>query len=189
MSNTLSPKGFQDYGLLAGVAPNFGLSWGKMAYNASACYNGDALKASSGKLAVITDFQGSSSAWAGVARIFTWVSTAQGRRVWQNYYPGTDSQGNVDVDVGFVNNPQALFIVQADGLVQQSDVGAFTGATTGSGSAASGMSGMSLYHTTTGSLGTFPLYVHSLVQAPATDPASAYNLVVVGFTTNVTRIG
>jgi hypothetical protein len=190
MTNTLSPKGFQAYGLVDGTPPNFGMARGKMAYNASACYSGDVLVVSGGKLAVTTNFGGSGAAVAGVAVSFSWVSTAQNRRVWQNWYPGNDSRGNQDVDVDYINNPQSLFIVQADGgPVTQAQVGQFTGPTTGTGNAASGLSGQSLYSTTTGAIGTLPFYVYKLVQAPATDPASAYNQVIVGFTSNLSPNG
>jgi len=194
MANILSPKGFQEIGLANGAEPNFGLSRGKMAYNASACYSGDAIIASGGKLAVATTTGSSGAAVAGIAVSFSWVSTAQGRRVWQRYYPGSDSQGNADVDVDFLNNPDGLFIVQSNGTtaVAQTDVGKFANfATTNTGSAASGMSGMSLdYANLNATKGTLPFYINRLVEAPTTDPTSAYNLVIVGFAAgNLTQIG
>ena len=194
MSNTLSPKGFQELGLANGAVPNFGLSRGKMAYNASACYSGDAIVASSGKLAVATTTGASGAAVAGIAVSFSWVSTAQNRRVWQNFYPGNDSQGNQDVDVNFINHPDALFVVQSNGTtaIAQADVGKFGNfATTNTGSSASGLSGMSLdYANLNATKGTLPFYINRLVEAPATDPASAYNLVIVGFASgNLTQIG
>jgi hypothetical protein len=194
MTNILSPKGFQSYGNSDGVSSNFGLARGKMAYNASACYSGDPLIASGGKLAVATTTGASGAAVAGVAKSFSWLSTAQGRRVWQNYYPSNDSVGNADVDVFFVNYPDALFIVQSNGTtaVAQTDVGKFGNfATTNTGNTASGLSGMSLdYANLNATKGTLPFYIYKLVEAPATDPASAYNLVIVGFATgNLTQIG
>jgi len=183
MSNTLSPKGFQEFGHVAGVAPNFGLASGKMAYNASACYSGDSLILSSGKLAVGVTTGNTGAASAGIARQFSWVSTAQNRKVWQSYYPGSDSKGNADVDVWYDNDPNGLFQVQSSGtVITVADVGKGINFTTGTPSTASGISGMSADQTTlNATLGSLPFVVRQILQAPVTDPTSSYNLIVVGF--------
>lgn len=186
MSNTNSPSGFKSSNFAAGSEPNYGLTPGKMAYNASAVYRGDPLILSSGKVAVATVTGGTGAAVAGIAESFTWVSIAQGRRVWQSYYPGNDSQGNADVDVLYQAHPNALFTVQINtgGPAVQADVGSFFNFATGSGSTYSGQSGFSLdYSTKNASQGSLPFVLYSIVQAPQSDPASDYNLVVVGFAT------
>lgn len=185
MSNTLNPTGFNMTNTIGGLQPNYGLTPGKMAYNASATYRGDPVILSSGKIAVATETGNSGAATVGMADSFSWVSIAQGRRVWQSYYPGNDSQGNADVDVLFNGNPEALFEVQVTGgPAVQADIGSFFNFASGSGSTYSGLSGFSLdYSTKNPSQGTLPYVLVSLVQAPKTDPASANNLVVVGFAT------
>lgn len=182
MANTNAPQGFGEFGRVAGSAPNFGLASGKMAYNASATYNGDPVILSGGKLAVGTATGNTGAPVAGIARSFSWVSIAQSRRVWQSYYPGSDSQGNADVDVWYDNDPQGLFIVQSSGTaIAQADVGKGINFATGVGSTYSGLSAFSADQTTlNATLGALPFIVRQIVQAPKSDPTSSYNLIVVG---------
>ena len=185
MTNTNSPFGFKSSNFIAGTEPNYGLTPGKMAYNASACYRGDPVILSSGKIAVATATGNTGAAVAGIIESFTWVSIAQGRRVWQSYYPGSDSQGNADVDVIYQANPNALFKVQVNAsTAAQADVGSFFNFATGAGNTYSGQSGFSLdYSTKNSSQGVLPFVLYSIGEAPGTDPTSAYNIVTVGFAT------
>lgn len=190
MSNTLSPKGFQEYGLVDGSAPNFGNAVGKCLYSAT-LYSGDPLLLTSGYLAIATVTGTTGAGVAGIARSFKWTSIAQKRTVWSNYYPGSDSYGNADVEVLYINNPNALFQVQTvasttsaavGGPMTQANVGNFFNFATGTGSAFTGMSAYALdFSSLEASSSTLPFYLYKLVEAPATDPASTGNLVIVGF--------
>jgi hypothetical protein len=189
MTNTNSPRGFGPSSLISGAVPNFGLTTVPMAYNASAVYKGDPLKLVSGKVAVATVTGNTGAAVIGIADSFSWVSIAQARRVWQSFYPGNDSQGNADVTVWMVNQPDALFDVQinAGGPAVQADVGSFFNWATGTGNTYSGLSGFSLdYSTKNATQGSLPFVLYSLNQAPGTDPTSNYNIVRVGFATQTT---
>lgn len=185
MTNTNAPRGFSPSNFTAGIPGVFGLTPGKMAYNASACYQGDPVILSSGKIAVATVTGNTGAAVAGIAVSFTWVSIAQKRRVWQNYYPSNDSQGNADVDVLYAGHPDALFDVQVNaGNAAQADVGSFFNWATGTGNTYTGLSGFSLdYSTKNASQGSLPFVLQAILQAPGTDPASDYNIVRVGFAT------
>lgn len=185
MSNTQAPRGFSETNFKAGIAGQYGLQTVPMAYNASAVYQGDALILSSGKAAVATVTGNTGAAILGVAVSFKWNSTAQGRVVWQSWYPGSDSVGNADVECWMQGNPGALFQVQVNGgPAVQADVGSFFNFATGTGNNSVGFSGWSLdYASKNASQGVLPFVLHSLVQAPLTDPTSAYNLVRVGFAT------
>lgn len=190
MSNTFAPNGFQSSSFIAGLGQSFGLTAGKVAYNASAIYRGDPVILTSGKIAVATVTGNTGAAIAGIAESFSWVSTAQGRRVYQSFYPGSDSVGNADVDVLFQGSPESLFVVQvgnagaagsSSNLAAQADIGAFFNFYTGTGNVYSGMSGFSLdYATKNTTQGTLPFVLQAILQAPVTDPTSANNLVVVG---------
>lgn len=185
MSNTNSPRGFGQSSTTGGATSNFGLTPGKMAYNASACYKGDAVILTAGKIAVATATGNTGAAIVGIADSFSWVSTAQGRRVWQSFYPGSDSVGNADVDVLFINLLAAEFDVQVNaGTAAQADVGSFFNFATGTPNTYSGLSGMSLdYSTKNASQGVLPFVLRAILQQPVTDPTSAYNKVRVGFAT------
>lgn len=186
MSNTNAPQGFKSSNFIPGSQPNYGLSTGKMAYNASATYRGDAAILTAGKIAVATVTGGTGAAVLGIIEGFSWVSTAQNRRVWQSYYPGSDSVGNADVDVWFQSNPDALFQVQINtgGPAVQADVGSFFNFATGTPNTASGNSGMSLdYGTKNATQGSLPFVLRGITQPPLSDPTSDFNLVTVGFAT------
>lgn len=186
-ANTNAPFGFRQSTRIAGAAPNYGVTPGKMAYNASATYCGDPLVLSSGKLAVASTTGGTGAAVVGVAVAFSWVSTAQNKRVWQRFYPGSDSQGNADVDVLFINDPNALFEVQSNGTaIAQGDIGKGVNFATGTGNQYSGQSGFSLdYATLNATLGVLPFVVQGFIPAPGLafgyDPTGDYNIAVVGF--------
>lgn len=185
MTNSNAPFGFKQSSVIAGTEPNFGLVSGLMAYNASATYKGDPVILTSGKVAVATVTGNSGAAVVGVADSFSWISIAQGRRVYQSYYPGSDSQGNADVQVLYVAHPNALFDVQVNaGTALQADVGSFFNFATGVGNTYSGISTFSLdYSTKNGSQGTLPFVLYEILQPPGTDPTSAFNTVRVGFAT------
>jgi len=185
MSNVNAPRGFNPSDFLSGTEPNYGLTFGKMAYNASAVYKGDPLILSGGKVAVATVTGDAGAAVAGIAVSFSWVSIAQKRRVWESYYPGNDSQGNADVEVWYQAHPNALFDVQVNGgPATQADVGSFFNFASGAGNTYSGLSGFSLdYSTKNASQGTLPFVLYQILGQPGTDPTSEYNIVRVGFAT------
>lgn len=194
MTNTLITGGFKYIGLVDGSPPNFGVAEGFCAYNASAMFAGDPLVISAGLLSSGTSTGNTGAAVAGVAVSFSWISTAQGRRVWQDYYPGNDSVSNANVVVKYVNNPNALFQVQVmsssagtavGGPAAQDDVGLFYNYATGAGgNTANQQSSYGLdFSTENSTVGVLPFYIYQLIKAPATDPTTAGNLVQVGFAT------
>lgn len=185
MANSNAPRGFNSSSFIGGIAGQFGITTGVMAYNASACYRNDPLILSAGKLAVATVTGNTGAAVAGIAEQFSWVSIAQARRVWQSFYPGNDSQGNADVTVYFSGNPDALFDVQVNaGPAVQADVGSFFNFATGAGNTYTGLSGFSLdYSTKNATQGSLPFVLQAILQAPGTDPTTQYNIVRVGLAT------
>ena len=185
MTNANAPRGFGSSSFTAGLGQTFGITKGLMAYNASACYRGDPVILSGGKIAVATVTGNTGAAIAGIAESFSWVSIAQQRKVWQSYYPGSDSVNNADVTVHYQGNPQALFDVQVNGgPAVQADIGSFFNWATGTGNVYSGLSGFSLdYSTKNATQGSLPFVLQEILQAPGTDPTSAYNIVRVGIAT------
>lgn len=188
MANANQPSGFKPSNFISGTEPNYGLQPGVMAYNASACYRGDALKLVSGKAAVATVTGGTGAAVLGIAWSFKWVSIAQKQTVFASYYPGNDSVNNADVEVLFLGHPNAIFTVQINtgGPAVQADVGSFFNFATGTPNTNSAVqtSGMSLdYSTKNATQGSLPFVLQSIVQSPQSDPTSNFNLVNVGFAT------
>jgi hypothetical protein len=186
--NANAPFGFKPSNFIPGISGSYGLSTSPMAYNASACYRGDAVILSSGKVAVATVTGNTGAAVLGIAWQFKWVSIAQKQIVIASSYPGSDSVGNADVEAWFLGNPDAIFTVQTNtgGPAVQADVGSFFNFATGTPNTNSAVqtSGMTLdYSTKNASQGTLPFVLRGPIAAPLSDPTSNYNLVAVGFAT------
>lgn len=188
MSNPSAPFGFLDASALDGAVTNFGLYTGNALFNAAAMGAGDLLSITNGELAPAAVVPGGAQI-AGVMNMATWVSTAQGRRVWQGFYPGSDSVSNADVSIRVNVHPNSIFRVRcannaALGPVTQASVGKFAnfslpvvGATTTGGF---WKSGFMLDDSTISAIqGNLPLKIISIEQAPNSDPTSANNIVRV----------
>lgn len=192
MANTSAPFGFQQYSG-TGSAPTYEQVAGFAAYNASAIYFGDPIyQNSDGSVGVGTP---GTAALAGVFVGCKYLSVAQKRTVWSNFWPGSDVASGNTVTVYYVNDPNAKFVAQVGGSTSTglaaTDIGANVQFAYGTGNANSGISGayidISVTPTTTS---TLPFRVVSLVTnppgAPGTD-SGAYNLAVVAFNNVATK--
>jgi hypothetical protein len=200
LSNSNSPFGFRQYQGL-GSAPTYeqftigpgGLSGG-IAYNASAIYYGDPVaRADSGASTLVQaagSAGGSTVTMAGVFVGCKYLSTAQKRTTWSNYWPGSDvtSANAVATEAYIINDPNAQFLVQSDSTgVAAADLGANNDFNIGTGTASNGISGAYLIHggATTAA---YPFRALNLVWAPpgangvsTSGTAAAYNYVIVAF--------
>lgn len=190
MANTNTPFGFRQYSG-TGSAPTYEQVAVQIVYNASPIYFGDP---------VINDANGyvtvgaaaSTEVTGTVAGIFVgckYLSVAQKRTVWSNYWPGSDvASGNI-VEGYIVNDPNAKWTVQSDSTgLTQAAVNANISYNTGVGNAASGISGATL-GATIGTTATLPFRVVSLLQSVALNgtEAGAYNIAVVAFNSVATK--
>ena len=189
MANTLAPFGFRQYAG-KGSVPTYEQSVRKIASNNStAIFFGDAvIPLSTGYIAQAT---------AGTVRIegifagCKYVSTAQKRTVWSNYWPGSDANGDVEAYV--IDDPNAQFVVQASGAsaIGFANIGEYINLAVGTGSTATGISGMTVDQGTLGTTVTLPFQIKGLVQDPpganGTDITSQYNHVIVAFNNASTR--
>jgi len=190
MANTNTPFGFRQYSG-TGSAPTYEQVAVQIVHNASPIYFGDP---------VINDANGyvtvgaaaSTEVTGTVAGIFVgckYLSVAQKRTVWSNYWPGSDvASGNI-VEGYIVNDPNAKWTVQSDSTgLTQAAVNANISYNTGVGNAASGISGATL-GATIGTTATLPFRVVSLLQSVALNgtEAGAYNIAVVAFNSVATK--
>jgi hypothetical protein len=204
MANTLAPFGFVQY-LGNGSVPTYEQVSMKIASsNTTAIFFGDAVTpVTSSVTGYITKTAAASTTpLAGVFVGCKYLSTAQKRVVWSNYWPGSDTSNDVEAYV--VNDPNAQFKVQCiAGPLTAASVGRNVDIdTTTSGSTATGISGMAV-SATAASTSTLPFRIVSLLTnsgvaipngAPppgsnGTDAASAYNYVIVAFNNIQTRAG
>lgn len=138
---------------------------------------------------------------AGIFFGCKYLSTAQKRTVWSNYWPGSDvaSTAQSSVEAFVINDPNAQFLVQTDATgVAQSQVGSNFDFAIGTGTTANGISGAYLLHTPV-TTAAYPFRLVGLVlsppgapgtaqaaSAPATTP-SPYNYAIVAFNNVETR--
>ena len=183
MANTFAPFGFRQYSG-AGSAPTYEQVEMKIKsdYTTAVFYGDAVLQDANGYITRAGDAP--STQLAGVFQGCKYLSVAQKRTVWSNYWPGSDNNGDVTAYV--VNDPNARFIAQANSSLNivQADIGASISLAGGSGgSTATGVSGM--YLNTVGTSSTAPFRIVGLVTDPpganGTDTASNGNYAIVGF--------
>jgi len=179
-----SYNGFQQYSG-NGSAPTYEQVAVAIAYNSTNIFFGDPVNPDSSGYIV----QGSSSSGSGntqIAGIFVgckYLSAAQKRVVWSNYYPGgTDPQSGT-IEAYIVNDPNAKFKVwTAAAGATQADVNNNIGFNIGTGNTANGISGA--YAATIGTDSSLPFRVISLVSAPPGvngTASGAYAQIIVQF--------
>jgi len=147
---------------------------------------------------------------AGIFVGCKYLSTAQKRTVWSNYFPGSDANG--DVTAYIVNDPDAQFVVQTANsnttatAVGLSSVGQNIGFSIGTGSTSTGVSAayadqytLTANSTTGAASNAFlPFRIMSLANYTVgstsplasingNDSTTAYNRIVVGFNNSMPR--
>jgi len=200
MANSNAPFGFaQRQG--TGSSPTYELTSfrnGGIDYNATAIYFGDPVVRVGTGDGTIKQAAGSAGGatvtMAGVFAGCKYLSTAVGRTVWSNFWPGGSpvTVGNQStIEAYVVNDPAAQFLVQGDATgVAQADVGANFDFNIGVGNASNGLSGAFLLHT--GAVtAAFPWRLVGLVTDPPGAPgtaAGAYDYAVVAFNNVETKV-
>lgn len=191
MSNVQAYNGFtQVYGG-AGGAPTFAMSTRRIvSTNSSAIFFGDPVQPVTGTAnGYITAGTGGTTVCAGIFAGCEYLSVAQKRPVWSNYWPGSDANG--DVTAYIVDDPASQFLVQTSttsfavtGTVTSwtsSPVGQYAQYTPAAGTTANGQSGA--YLSSVGTTVTYPFIITDMYISNSNggDPTSQYCKVIVGF--------
>lgn len=179
MGNTSAPFGFQQR-QGTGSSPTYeqvAFRNGGIDYNASAIYFGDPVnRQSDGTIAQAPGSAGGSTVtMAGVFIGCKYLSTAQKRTVWSNYWPGSDvtSANQSTIEAYVINDPAAQFLVQGDATgLSQTQVGSNFDFDIGTGNTANGISGAYLLHTTE-TAAAYPWRLIALVTDPPGAPGTA----------------
>lgn len=197
MANQNAPFGFRQF-VGTGSSPTYeqvAFSNGGIDYNTAAIYYGDPVQrfgAADGSITQSTT--GTAIALCGVFQGCKYLSTAQKRTVWSNYWPGSDvtlaNQSTIEAYV--VNDPAAQFIVQSDATgATQAQMGSNVNHNIGTGNAANGLSGAFITPGTTAAVtATLPWRMNRLIFDPPGSNGTqtgAYNYVVVAFNNVETR--
>ena len=198
MANT-APGTYNGFQQLSGTgsSPTYEQVVGTAAYNASAIYYGDPIiyDGSTGYVTIATTTAGTTGVApiAGIMVGCKYVSVSQKRTVWSNYWPGTDVASTNTVEIYFVNDPLAKWVVWSDATgIAQADVGSTGGFNIGTGNTANGISGAYLNWGTSApnSDSTGPFRIVGLAPQPPGSNGSewgAYAKVVVAFNNVATK--
>lgn len=197
MANTNAPFGFQQAAGLGSVPTyeNFELPNGGIDYNTAAIYRNDPVIRVSSSDGTIT--QASTAGTVTLAGVFVgckYLSTAQQRTIWSNYWPGSDvtSANQSTISAWIVNDPNAQFLTQSDGTgATQAQMGANVNLNIGTATGNGQFSGAFITPgTTAATTNTLPFQMLSLYLAPPTAPGTAsgaYNWVYVKYNNVETR--
>ena len=198
MANISAPFGFRQF-VGNGSAPTYeqvAFSNGGIDFNAAAIFYGDPVqRAGSGDGTLIPSTTATAVATCGVFQGCKYLSTAQKRTVWSNYWPGSDvaSTAQSSIEAYVVNDPNAQFVVQSDATgATQAQMGANVNHNMGTGTTANGLSGAFITPGTTAAVtATLPWRMVRLLLDPPGSPgtqAGAFNYVVVAFNNTETRV-
>ncbi len=189
VTNISAPFGFRQL-KGTGSSPTFEqVTMAIASTNSTAIFFGDAVVPVTGSATgYIKQATASTVALAGIFVGCKYLSTAQKRTVWSNYWPGSDATGDVEAYV--INDPNAQFIAQAGGTnVGFASLGSNIQLNVGTGNTANGLSGM--YVETPATTATLPFRVTGLVADPpgvnGTNITGTYNLVIVQFNNSLVR--
>jgi len=185
VANMNAPFGFMQRSG-TGSSPTYEQVHGLIDYNTAAIFFGDPVfRLADGTLAGATTGPGpGTGVIAGIFVGCTYLSVAAAKRVWSRYWPGSDVASTNQVDAYIINDPNAQFLVQADGTgITAANVGLNVQFAYGAGNTFNGVSGA--YVTASAAVtATLPFRVVSLLSAPPGAPGTAtgaYNQVVVAF--------
>lgn len=193
MANNNAPFGFrQAQG--TGTTPSYEQVETLTDYNTAAIFNGDPVAhISDGTIAGAT-----TSALPGtvpIAGIFVgchYLSTAQKRVTWSNYWPGSDVASTVSVYSYVITDPHAQWLAQSSGAsgLTQAMVGTAMQFAYGTGSTSNGISGAYIDATNTAGTATFPFRLNTLVTpVGSTGPTTGeYNTGIFAFNNIETRV-
>lgn len=195
MANVSAPFGFKQY-RGTGSAPTYeqvAFDNGGIDVAATAIYAGDPVVRVGSGDGTIQQAAGSAGSgtvtMAGIFYACAYLSTAIGRIVWSNYWPGGSpvASGNQTSIVAYVvNDPDAQFLVQSDSTgVTQAGVGSNFDFSIGTGTAVGGygQSGAFLLHTGVVTA-AYPFRLNKLDLSPPGAPGTAsgaFNLAIVAF--------
>lgn len=183
MANSNAPFGFQYYGRLEGGSPTEGFTPRLIASTDTAALGQGDPVADVGN-GYITAATPGVTQINGIFMGCQYLSTAIGRTINTNYYPGSGATG--DVIAYICNDPQATFLVQSyNTAIVFADIDSNVNFKVGTPNSTTGFSAASLDQSTIATTNTLPFRIVGLQSqsappgAAGTDNTSAYNQVIV----------
>ena len=164
MANVDKAFGFRPLGNLSatGAQKQYGY---EIADNQSgAIYQGDLVTIVNGY--VVKFLPATHAAALGVFNGCFYIDPTTGKSTWKNFYPGSVNitEGKITADV--IDDPSQLFIVQADGVIAQADIGKNADVIGTGGSSVTGVSTMELNTATIADAAALNLKIVGLWNVP-----------------------
>ena len=121
----------------------------------------------------------------GVFNGCSYIDPTSGKPTWSNYYPGSVNitQGQITADV--LDDPNQLFLVQADEDVVQADFGKQAAIAYTAGNVVTGVSGEELDSSTIAEDATLPLTLVGLYTKPGNNLGQNFTQVIVKINTHL----
>lgn len=197
MATVSRPRGLQPVKMIAGRATSWGQTLYKIPSNYSvAIFNGDpvVMTASGSTRGTIARMNAtgtattvtSSGTWLGVFVGCQYTDPVSGQPVWRQYYPGSVVASDIYAHV--IDDPDALFEIQADGAAAQTTLGTNAAIIqTAVGNTLTGNSGLQLDVSSCESTSTLPLRIVDFVNRPESAIGDTYTDLIVRLNTHFHR--
>lgn len=178
MANVNKPFGLRPLGNLSATGSQKQFGYEIEDNQSGAIFQGDLVTLKDGY--IVKFAPASHTAAVGVFNGCNYIDPSTGKPTWKNYYPGSVNitAGKIVADV--IDDPNQLFIIQADEDIVQADFGKnadVTGSTTGS--TVTGLSAMTLDSSTIATTAALNLKLVSKWDVPGNNLAENYTVVVV----------
>lgn len=177
MANVNKPFGLRPLGNLSATGAQKQYSYEIADSQSGAIYQGDLVTVYDGYL--VKFLPGTHTAAVGVFNGCNYVDPTSGKPTWKNYYPGSVNITSGSIQAEVFDDPNQLFIIQADEDVVQADFGKnadVTASTTGS--TVTGVSNMTLDSSTIVKTAA-NLKIVGKYNVPGNDLGENYTVVVV----------
>lgn len=176
MANVDKAFGFRPLGNLSATGSQKQYGYEIEDNQSGAIYQGDLVTIVNGY--VVKFLPGTHAAALGVLNGVFYIDPTSGKPTWKNYYPGSVNitAGKIVADV--IDDPSQLFIVQADGVVAQANIGKNADVIGTGGSTTTGVSSMELNTATIADAAALNLKIVGLWNVPGNELGEFAVLVV-----------
>jgi hypothetical protein len=142
-----------------------------------AIYQGDLVTLVAGFL--VRYISGTHATAVGVFNGCSYIDPTTGKPTWKNYYPGSINITSGQILADVIDDPNQLFVVQADEDIVQADIGQNAAVTVATGSNITGISAMELDSSSILTTNTLVLKIVGLYNAPNNTIGENFAQVVV----------
>jgi hypothetical protein len=177
MANVDKPFGMRPLGNLSATGAQKQYAYRIATNQSGAIFQGDLVTVFDGFLVRFNP--ATHTAAVGVFNGCNYVDPTTGKPTWKNYYPGlvNVTQGVISAEV--LDDPNQLFLIQADEDVEQADIGKNADVIMGTGNSVTGASAMELDSSTIENTAALNVKIVGFYDSPDNTPGEDFVTVVV----------